>query len=163
MRPAKYGSACWQLPDFFAWVDLIQLTSFYIVPRVLIKMRQHNKKGVTNVSANNKENDVRDMVEKGTNWLWVIRNMDKDFFVRCFQDRMIYPDSYTDEEIMCEKYFLLLGNPNPFVQNAALCYLNEIYNEIRECLTDKYRYTRKEIRRDAVLKGLASYYLGLQE
>lgn len=147
---------CSQLPDFFKWVDIIQHTTIHIIPRVLIRMRRYCKDGRENTSAYSKNNDMRSMVEQGTNWLYVIRDMEADFFRRAFREMMIDPAADTEEEIKCEKYFLMLKNPNPFMQYSAMCYFSEIFDEVKECLEEKYHYSYKEFRRDAIEKGLAA-------
>lgn len=159
IRPQRYGAACWQLPDFFWWVDLIQECQFYVVPKPLIKMRRYEKKNVTNVSAYSEETKYRGTIEDASNWINVIRDMDKDFFKEVFADVMVDSDADSDVEINCEKYFVLLNNRNPFVQNSAFIYLHENFNEIRECLREKYKYTHLEVKKDIVNMGLAKYFM----
>ena len=81
----KYGSLCWQLPDFFKWIDIVQRCCIYVVPKTLTKMRRYNKRGVTNVSSQSADNLKREKVEAGINWLGVIRDMDEDFFCKTFK------------------------------------------------------------------------------
>lgn len=150
-----YGTICWQLPDFFQWVDLIQKTEFYVVPKKLTKMRRHDAQGVANVSAPSLENQIRQTIEEGSVWPLVIKGMENGFFKEAFQELFVDPEAETDEEIMCEKFFLLLKHSNRFVQNGALYYLADVFNDIRECMKDKYHYTKKEIRNTIVEKGLA--------
>lgn len=155
-RPVKYGGICWQLPDFFEWVELIQDCEFHIIPKVLIEMRKYEKKEVVNSSAVTSQNIIRHLAEEGCNWICVIRDMDSSFFKEAFADMMIHPEADTQEEILCEKYFIMLKHKNLFVQNSALCYLCEIYSEVSEVLEKKYNYTIKQIKVDMVQRGLAS-------
>lgn len=156
MKDPRYGLACWQLPDFFRWVDLIQQCEIYIIPKTLIKMRRYNKKNVTNVSACSEEAKYRATIEDGANWINVIRNMDNKFFKEVFKGEMIYPDADSEEQIKCEKYFILLSSSNPFVQNSAFIYLHENINEIQKCLYEKYNYYKKQMKEDIMNYGLAN-------
>lgn len=149
-----------QLPDFFSWIDMIQETVIYIIPKVLVKMRQHLKDGQENVSFPTKENLYRHMIEEGGGWLSVIRDMRKDFFKDAFASALRNPDANTKEEILCEKYFLLLNHRNVFVQNSALYYFQEIYDYVQECMEKEYHYTRIDYARDMVNKGIAQLFLG---
>lgn len=152
--PPQYGSACWQLPDFFKWVDLIQSSSIYIIPKFLTVMRRYDRSGVQNTSAYTNDNMRRHLVEEGHNWFWIIRNMEAAFFKEAFGEFMINPHAFTEQEIKCEKYFLMLSHRNPYTRNNALCYFFEIYNDVKSCMRDKYAYTIKEFKEDVLRKGL---------
>lgn len=151
-----YGIYDRQLPDFFKWIWLVQKKDIYVVPKVLTYMRRHkSSSGEENTSAVNRDNRVRHHVELAGGWLSVIRNMDSDYFVKAFKEYLLYADACTKEEIMCEKYFLMLNNEDVFIQHDAICYLNEVYGEIKEILEEKYGYTRKMMWEDELKKGLA--------
>ena len=155
LTPQRYGYACRQLPDFFKWVGIIQDTAIHIIPRVLVKMRRYEEKNHQNTSAKTSENIRRDTVEKGCNWLWVIRNMEQGFFKEAFRDLMINAQADTETEIKCEKYFLMLNHAASSVQHSAFYYFHEIFDvEVQKCLEEKYHYTRKDFARDMVTKGL---------
>ena len=155
----KYGLACRQLPDFFKWVYVVQKYSIHIIPKVLTKMKIHEKNGFENTSAPTLTNSYRHMVEMGANWINVIRDMEEDFFKKAFKNILINPNFKTKEELKCEKYFLLLSHQDIFVQNSAFAYLNENYNEIRKCLEENYKYTRSHGWKDTIKKGLANQFL----
>lgn len=155
LETRKHGRACKQLPDFFKWVDLVQRTSLYVLPRVLIYMRRHPNSRQQNVSSATGDNRIRCAMEEGCGWLDVIRDMEDDFFRKTFRDQMRDPQADTPEELQCEKYFLLLSHRNLLVQHSAYCYLYGIYNEVEACLRQKYHYTRKDIAADIIAKGMA--------
>lgn len=163
LQTPRYGGACWQLPDFFKWIDLVQKTSIYVLPRITTKMRRHKKDGETNASAVTPENLLRHSVEEGSNWFWVIRNMDDTYFRTAFEEYMIDRQAVTAEDIKCEKYFLMLGHRNALVQNGALQYMAEIYNDVKENLDKKYHYTIKNLKEDMVTKGVAQFFDGSEE
>lgn len=156
LKAPRYGSACWQLPDFFKWIDMVQTHSIYIIPKLLTKMRRHQSENASNVSACSGRNLVRSMIEEGCNWGWVIRDMEAGFFREAFGNLMINPAAVTEEEIKCEKYFLMLKHYNMFVQNSAFIFLSEVYPAIGNCLAEKYRYTVKELKEDMLAKGIGS-------
>ena len=155
LAPQRYGFACRQLPDFFKWVGIIQDTSIHIIPKVLVKMRRYKKDGQQNTSAKTLENVRRDAIEKGCNWLWVIRNMETDFFKAAFGDLMINAQAETETEIKCEKYFLMLNSRDKSVHYSAFYYFHEIFDaDVLKCLEEKYHYTRKDFARDMVEGGI---------
>lgn len=159
LRKSKYGRGLWrQLGDFFMWIDIVQEESIYILPKVLVKMNWHVSGEKQNSSATTVENMRRHMVEEGSSWMIVIREMSVDFFKKAFRDKMINPNAETEVEIKCEKFLLLLRHRNVFVQNTAFIYLCETYGEIYECLKDRYGYTRDNLAEDMISKGIVQLY-----
>ena len=150
------GRDCRQLPDYFNWIELIQCTSFYVVPKVLIQMRRFSIANTNNVSAGTQENLMRHLLECGTHWIWAIARMEKEFFINCFGNLFINKEAQTDEEIKCEKFFLLLSNKNRFVRNSAFTYLASVYSEIFRCMNEEYHYTIRDIANDILQKGVAN-------
>lgn len=148
-----------QLPDFFTWIDMVQETAIYIIPKVLVKMRRHQNGQSENMSAITNENRFRYLLEEGGGWLGVIRDMDAEFFKGAFESVMRNPNAKTKEAIQCEKYFLMLNHKNPFVQNSAMSYFQEIYDDVQECMEREYHYTRKDFANDMLHKGLAECFL----
>ena len=122
-------------------------------------MRRHLNGQGENMSAVTNANRYRYRIEEGGGWLGVIRNMDAAFFKGAFASVMRNPNAQTKEEIQCEKYFLMLNHKNSFVQNSAMSYFQEIYDDVQECMEKEYHYTRKDFANDMVHKGLAEYFL----
>lgn len=158
-RDLPYGIASRQIPDLFRWVDIVQKTNIHIIPKTMIYMRRFVNYGYENTSAYNKKNVVRHNVERGLNWLWVIRDMDEAFFKKAFADDMINKDASTKEEIKMEKYFLMLNARDEFRQNSALYYFCEIYAEVKDVMVEKYGYTRNSFWNDEIEKGLGKFFL----
>ena len=71
---------------------------------------------------------------------------------------MINPEAETDEEIRCEKYFLMLNHTNCMVQYEAFCYFNEIYVDTEKCFIDKYHYDYRNVAEDIIHKGLGKLF-----
>lgn len=154
LEDVRFGAACRQLPDFFKWVQFIQETQIHIIPKVFVEMRRHHNGLTENVSASTKENTIRHVLEAGCNWMWIIRQMDNIFFKKAFSDLMIDPNAETEEEIKCEKYFLMLNSKNFAVQYEAFCYINEIYKDTSACFNEKYHYDYRDIAKDIINKGI---------
>lgn len=148
-----------QLPDFFTWIDVIQKTSIYIIPKVLVRMRWHPTGQNENTSVATKENLCRHFIEEGGGWPGVIRDMTTDFFKEAFASAMRNPYAESKEALQCEKYFLMLNHGNPFVQNSAMSFFQEIYDDVQECMEKEYHYTRIDFANDMLTKGLAEYFL----
>jgi len=154
-----YGRLCRQLPDFFKWIGIVQKTQIHIIPKVMVHARRFSNEKGENTSAMSRTNMVRYNVEIATCWMWILRDMDADFFKKAFHDYMINPQAETEEEIKCEKYFLMLKSTNIFMQQSALYYIVECHVEIAETLKNKYNYTRKDYHRDEIEKGFSNLYL----
>lgn len=153
LEPPRYANSCWQLYDMFKWVDMVQFSSIHIIPKFLTEMRRYDRNGIRNTSACTTNNLRRHFVEEGHNWFWTIRGMEDAFFKEAFGEFMVNPQASTEQEIKCEKYFLLLSHRNPYTRNDAICYLFEIFNEVETCMRDKYGYTKKIIKDDVLRKG----------
>ncbi len=111
-----------------------------------------------NMSAQTYHNIARTMVELGCSWMWVLMYMEDDFFKKAFSDLLINKNPVTEEEIMMEKYFIMLNSPCASVQNAALTYFTFIYERVKDMMVEEYGYTRKNFWDDESSKGFAKYY-----
>lgn len=160
LRLTKVSYAYRQLPDFFMWIDLVQHTNIYVLPKVLIKMTRFQNIDNKNVSASTKGNQLRATVEAAAGWNLVIRRMENSFFRKAFHDFMKNPDAKEDVEIICEKFFLMAGHENELMQANAIQYFLEVFNdeEIRECFTNQYSFTAKEIWEFMEEKGYARFF-----
>lgn len=159
VRFQKNGRECRQLPDFFNWIELLQLTSIYVIPKELTSMRRHKSTASTNVSASTRVNSVRDHFEARVHWFWTIRNMEPTFFAEAFREFFVDKEACKTEELLCEKFFLLLNSGDPSFEHEAFMYLAEVYEKIYVCLEEKYNYKRKSLADDYVEKGFARLYL----
>lgn len=152
IRLNDVGNACRQLPDFFMWVELVQYSEIYVMPRILVRMRRHTQ----NASAQNADNFVRYHVESASNWLPALRRMEDQVFLRTFCPQLPAEET-SHSQVQCEKYFLMRNSPNDFMQTSAVYYFVEIDNdpEVRECFEKIYHYYgRKDFAADILGKGL---------
>lgn len=155
LKEPKYGYNLWrQFPDYFKWVDRIQECPIHIIPKVLVKMHWHVSGVKENTSVSTHSNTARATIEEGSSWINVIRDMSTDFFKKAFYELMLRPEAQSEDEIKCEKFFLLLKHRNMFVQNSAFTYLCEVYAEIDDCLKKEYGYSRSDLSADMINKGL---------
>lgn len=158
VRLINVGNACRQLPDLFMWVDLVQRANIYVLPKVLVKMTRFQSAGNENTSLITNKNVMRHMIESGGCWNSVIRKMDASYFVKVFHDSMINPEAEEGPEIICEKFFLMLGSDSWSIQANAIQYFLEVFDEeaVRECFIHKYSFTAKKFWEVMLEKGYAS-------
>lgn len=155
---SKYGNECWQVPDYFKWIDMVQRTNIHIIPRALVKMRRYKKADKENTSYETVENSMRHTIESGIHWILYIKNMDNLFFKKAFGDVFVKSDANSDEEIKCEKFFLMLRSDNLIIQGNAFTYLSEVYNDIMDCLYEEYNYSKRNIKIDLSNCGFGELY-----
>lgn len=132
-----------QLPDFWMWLKLIQKSEIHIIEKPLVSLRVHDK----NTSGKTLENIQRHYVEEAIIWYDMIKKMDAPYFIKTFGDVFRKKKVTREEEIMCEKLFVLLNTRNKFYIQAAIYYLFEIYqlDGIPELLEEQYNFTVKDI------------------
>ncbi len=145
-----HGMTSRQLPDMFKWIDTVQETDIYVIPKILTSLHKHWDGNNMNVSSSNKENDNRAYIEAANIWPAILRDMDSGFFLDSFKEHLINKNASTKEEAACEKYFLMLRHRNRVMQNNALVYYAEIFSDtgIRNCFKEKYHYTIRDFHRD---------------
>lgn len=151
VHEARMWHAGRQLPDFFSWIEAVQMTSIHVIPKVLVHMRRTQQC----MSFPTKEVEIRSTIEDGCGWLWGIRNMDDEFFKKAFAPYMRNPEADTKEEIQCEKYFLMLEHAkNPFISYDAMCYYFDIYHDAGQVMEEEYHYTTNDFARDVIEKNI---------
>jgi len=135
-----------QLPDFFMWLKLLQEREIYILPEELVKMRRYRRKNQKNTSEINTENVCRDITEKIYIWYQVIKDMDDRYFKNTFQRYFVYPEAEKEEELLCEKFFLLKNCQTEVHDMAAIMMFFDIYkmDRVKECLSGIYHFGRPE-------------------
>lgn len=157
VRLSQVGNACRQLPDFFMWVDLVQHNDIHVVQQTLVKMRRYSNGIVQNASSSSKENQIRHIIEEAGNWLWMVRKMDWKYFSVAFRECMIDANASGEVEISCEKFFLMIRSDKIWIQNEALNYFMEIFDDfdIRTCFEKKYGFTKRDFWKMTSERGYA--------
>ena len=127
-----------QLQDYDLWMRYLLQHKIYVMPEKLIFYRWHEGDGTANISAgsNEKMHILSEQIELVAD----------DFFVRAFESNLLKKGSLTHEEVMCEKFFLLLNHPIKEAQQCAIdFYLNHIDNyEFAVCMEEVYRFSRSD-------------------
>lgn len=136
-----------QLPDFWMWINLVLKKDIHVIERNLAFFRLHEKGQNQNTSARNKDNMARHLVEESYIWYNIFKRMDKDTFVKAFGDRMIRKEALSNEEILCEKMFILLSPRTGYLKQAGIYFMYDICQMpgIYELLEEKYNWTRKDM------------------
>ena len=159
LRPRTHGESAKQLPDYFKWIDFLKDNDIHIVPFPLTKMGVHYSGNNVNDSAPTRENRYREMLEDGIHWMSVLDDMDDSLFISIFGDVFRNKNADSKEELMCEKYFLMLDSGKIGRENAAIGYMALVYPKVKNCLRDKYGYTKSDFVKDEVNKGFISAFL----
>lgn len=102
-----YDLAYRQLHDFEYWVRLVNEFNIYILDDKLLQYRRF-KKGKTNLSNNSSKVLVRVANETSSIIYWMFNNIKDELFIDGFNDLFVNIKSHTPEELLCEKYFILL-------------------------------------------------------
>lgn len=162
IRLNDVGNACRQLPDFYMWLELVQHADIYVMPRVLVKMTRFQNAISENTSASTKENNLRYLAESGAGWNSVIRKMDSSYFVKSFHEKMRNPEAKEEREIICEKFFLMLGSNYWWIQEEAIHLFLEVYDDerVRECFVKRYSFTVKDFWNIMLEKGKVVAIMG---
>ena len=147
-----------QLPDYFKWIDSVQKFDIHIITKELIYMRRYKLEGVENTSIESNKNTFNSHIEMGANWMLCLKNMEDDFFKYTFGRYFKNEKASSKEELLCEKYFMLLNHASPFVQNSAFMFYNEYYATIKDCMRDVYNYKLPDYRNDVRTKGLMDFF-----
>lgn len=147
-----------QLPDYFKWIDSVQKFDIHIIAKELIYMRRYKLEGVENTSIESNQNTFNSHIEMGASWVLCLKYMDDDFFKSTFGRYFRNDKASTKEELICEKYFLLLEHTSPFVQHSAYQFYNENYATIKDCMKNTYNYRLPDYRNDVRTKGLMDFF-----
>lgn len=136
-----------QLPDYWMWVKLVQKYNIHVIEKELIKFRMHEKGSNANTSARTEENGIRHCNEERYLWYDIIKKMDNTYFKNVFSKELILKNPSSEEEILCEKFFVLKNSNKVYLRQTALFFLYDIcQNEkVVSVLKEQYGYTYKDI------------------
>lgn len=116
----------------------------------------HHKSNVSqNVSEPNADNLARDHMETEYIWYRMVKEMRPDYFKKVFGKIMINPQAESQEEILCEKFFVMYRSPIPGIQTAAIKFYYDVFEDERayQVLKEKYGYYNKDFHRTDVQIG----------
>lgn len=136
-----------QLPDYWMWVKLVQKYEIHVLEQELVKFRMHESGNNANTSARTEENGIRHCNEERYLWYDSFKKMDNFYFKKVFSKDLIYQNARSDEEILCEKFFVLKNSNKVYLRQAALFFLYDICKNERvvSILREQYKYQYADI------------------
>ena len=138
-----YNKAFRQLHDYEYWVRIINKYNIHIINKKLVKYRRA-RDGNKSISAKSRVNDIRTFNELFYINSKMIQNMKKEYLIDGFKDIFRNPESKSKDELLCERYFLLL-NMSFGCSNKNYAYSLLIDNDnnghLFDLLEKKYNYT----------------------
>lgn len=152
-----------QLPDLYMWMRLIQKWEIHIIQENLVQFCHHEKN--RNVSACTAVNCFRSDMEAEYIWYKTMKAMDTEYFKKAFKRVMMNPDASSDEEILCEKYFVLCISPVMPIQSAAALYYYDVFENAEKynVLCEKYAYHNREFYQQEMQIGKGKFQVELFE
>lgn len=138
-----YNDALRQLPDFDFWVRLILKYPIHILDEIYVHHRRLGS-DTHNTSEMNKPNINRMIYEFLNITKYMFDNIDDKLFIDGFSKEFINKDSKTTEELLCEKYFILLNGCSigKYTKILAYQFFMDHYNDdnVKECFSKKFNY-----------------------
>lgn len=137
-----------QLPDYNLWTRLTNDFNLHVIEEVLVQHRRCIKTG-QNTSAPIVGNSIRDINESLYTLLHYFDHMSDDLFVQAFQSEFRNKMSKTENELLCEKFFLMYDRKYymyPISRLASFLFLHDIYDREQICslLKDNYGFTLQD-------------------
>lgn len=132
-----------QLPDYNLWTRMVNQYSIHVLQEVLVQHRRCNKTN-GNTSAPIVNNSVRDINESLYTLLHYFDQMSDELFVEAFHMEFRNKDAITQEELLCEKFFLMYDRKYymaPVSRYAAFFFLHDWYDILSETLQEEYGFT----------------------
>ena len=173
--PGLFNVSLRQLPDFYAWVRLVQKHSVYIIQKPLVYHRRLSGR-IENTSARSHSNSVRMKNE----YAWIMNDMitriDDLEFIDAFSDLFVRKKAQEKMELVCERFFLLSsrGVFDYLFRIAAMWYFFEKASnpDFILCLKENYKYSLEDFYRftgnldfedgcNLMLKGRKIYSVGI--
>ena len=138
-----YRNALRQLPDFDLWMQLIQVSNFYVIQEKWMWYRWHSQ----NTSVRNSVGACRTYQEYFQLYLNVFQSIPSTLFCDAFSSMFRCGDSSSPQELECEQAFLLLDHSAGELQEAGklagMTILTSLLNKesSRKLLEKKYNFT----------------------
>lgn len=160
-----------QLHDFDYWVRIAKRYNIYIIPERLACIRKF-RTGRDNASTPTKINTIRTFNEYMDIRATMFDGMSDETFIEAFGDQFVCSDSRSEEELKCEKAFMLCKPQRGWdgIPPEGIRRLKSLFESSRSkvLLEDKYHFSIKDlyeltsthIYSDPVLKEEYSTYIG---
>lgn len=132
----------YQLSDWYLWLLILQKHDIYIVQESLVCFRWHQSGANHNMSATGAEASVRLCNESADAVDNMIETMDADTFKNTFEDLLIHKDCSDEEELQCEKLFVMmkLAESNVCGESGIIHYFYEQSRNLKFFYTLKEKY-----------------------
>jgi len=144
----RYKLGMRQLPDFYMWVCLLKHYTIHIIPEVLTWHRRFIHTG-QNTSSPLLNNSIRDVNESLFVLMHFFEGISDELFIEAFSPLFRNPKATSHEELLCEKFFLMLDEKYymkviPLL--AGFLYFLNIYDlpNVLEIFRDVYGYTMQD-------------------
>lgn len=159
-----------QLHDFDYWVRIAKRYNIYIIPERLACIRKF-RTGSDNASAPTKTNTIRTFNEYMDIRATMFDDMSDETFIEAFGDQFVCSDSMSEEELECEKAFMLCkpqrgwdGTPPEGIRRLKSLFESSRSKALLEdkyhfSIKDLYELTSAHIYSDTVLKEEYSTYI----
>ena len=143
-----YSYTLRQLPDFDQWIRVLKKYTIHIMQEVQVKHRRCIRT-MTNTSAPVLANSIRDINESAFILQHFFDGMDDALFRDSFGGLFRNPEAVSHEELLCEKFFLMLDGKYymPFVSSlvAYRFFIENCNNStVLQILEEKYGYTMRD-------------------
>lgn len=135
-----------QLQDYDLWLRYLLKHKLYVLPEKLTFYRWHAEDGMANLSYLSNEAIIQNWNESYHIFSEQIEWIEDDFFIKAFEERLLNKSCNTHEDVMCEKFFLMLNHPKKEAQQCAInYYLTHIDEDaFKSCLEEKYSFSRAD-------------------
>lgn len=128
----------YQLGDLFTWIQMLLENDIYVIEEPLVWFRWHSSETSRNMSLPNYETNIRTRNEKIILIEEIIEEMEDEMFIRTFGKFFRRQNACSEEEILCEKFFLFLKLAENNVSYGQ-CAINYYFRHNRYSI--KYGYS----------------------
>lgn len=145
-----------QLQDYELWLRYLLDHKLYVIPEKLVLYRWHENDSTSNISVLSGESIIRNWNETFHIYERQIEMIPDNFFKNAFMDNLLRKKAMTHEEIMCEKFFLMLNHPRIEAQQVGInYYLTHIDEDtFAKCLEETYGFSRADFYIMEVNRGI---------
>ena len=130
----------YQLGDWYLWLLILLEYDIYVVQEPLVCFRWHESGENHNMSAQNDKSLIRSYNETADAIEEIIETMDKITLKNTFSDLMLNADCTTENELKCEKLFILME----LSKRCALYEPSVINYYYKQSKNENFLYTLKE-------------------
>lgn len=142
-----YNYSFVQIQDYDYWLRLLLITDIYIINEELVRYRRCQNIS-RNISANTDKANVRSLNENMLMKNNFVNSLSNSQFIEIFQKDFLCKDAQTDEELKCERAFVLLNSYEKTMRYPVdgIYKINELLNqdETRKLLRTKYNFVDKD-------------------